>query len=103
MFGDGLRLAGNFPENGQAEGFSAMSPPFYKRTANFASELKLGELQAFTIYTSSGLLSFFMHNDICLSVRHAGRGFLPGVREKLETVTRELAQMYSAATLAADS
>ena len=96
MFGDGLRLAGNFPENGHAEGFSAMSPPFYKRTMNFASELKLGELQAFTIYTDTGLLSFFMHDDICMSVRHAGRGFLPGVREKLETVTRELAQMYSA-------
>jgi predicted regulator of Ras-like GTPase activity (Roadblock/LC7/MglB family) len=97
MFGDGLRLAGNFPENGHAEGFSAMSPPFYKRTMNFASELKLGELQAFTIYTNTGLLSFFMHDDICMSVRHAGRGFFPGVREKLESVTRELAQMYSAA------
>jgi predicted regulator of Ras-like GTPase activity (Roadblock/LC7/MglB family) len=97
MFGDGLRLAGNFPESARAEGFSAMSPPFYKRTMNFASELKLGELQAFTIYTNTGLLSFFMHADICMSVRHAGRGFLPGVREKLETVTRELAQMYSSA------
>jgi predicted regulator of Ras-like GTPase activity (Roadblock/LC7/MglB family) len=97
MFGDGLRLAGNFPESGRAEGFSAMSPPFYKRTMNFASELKLGELQAFTIYTKTGLLSFFMHEDICMSVRHAGRGFLPGVREKLETVTRELAHMYSSA------
>ena len=59
-----------------------MSPPFYKRTMNFASELKLGALQAFTIYTETGLLSFFMHDDICMSVRHAGRGFLPGVREK---------------------
>ena len=103
MFGDGLKLAGNFPENGQAEGFSAMSPPFYKRTLNFTSELKLGELQGFTIYTDSGLLSFFMHDDICMSVRHAGRGFLPGVREKLEVVTRELAQMYSAAPPAASN
>ena len=36
-----------------------------------------------------------MHDHICLSVRHAGRGFLPGVREKLEVVTRELARMYT--------
>ena len=94
MFADGLRLAGNFPE-GDAEGFSAMAPPFYKRTQNFVSELKLGGLKTFTVYTETDLLSFFMHDDICLSVRHSGRGFLPGVREKLEIVTREMADMYS--------
>ncbi len=103
MFGDGLRLAGNFPENGQVEGFSAMSPPFFKRAINFASEAKLGALRACTIYTETGLLSFFMHDDICVSVRHAGRGFLPGVREKLEVITRELAQMYSATAPASAS
>ncbi len=96
MFADGLRLAGNFPE-GDAEGFSAMAPPFYKRTQNFVSELKLGELKTFTVFTEKDLLSFFMHDDICVSVRHAGRGFLPGVREKLEVVTREMAGMYSSA------
>lgn len=96
MFADGLRLAGNFPE-GDAEGFSAMAPPFYKRTQNFVAELKLGGLKAFTVYTEKDLLSFFMHDDICVSVRHSGRGFLPGVREKLEIVTRELAGMYSSA------
>ena len=64
MFADGLRLAGNFPE-GDAEGFSAMAPPFYKRTQNFVGELKLGGLKAFTVYTETDLLSFFMHDDIC--------------------------------------
>ncbi len=96
MFADGLRLAGNFPE-GDAEGFSAMAPPFYKRTQNFVSELKVGGLKAFTVHTEKDLLSFFMHDDICVSVRHSGRGFLPGVREKLEIVTREVAGMYSSA------
>ena len=41
--------------------------------------------------------SFLMHDDICLAVRHANRGFMPGVREKLEIVVRELARMYSTA------
>ena len=102
MFADGLRLAGNFPD-GDAEGFSAMAPPFYKRTQNFVAELKLGGLKAFTVYTENDLLSFFMHDDICVSVRHSGRGFLPGVREKLEIVTREMARLYSNAKPAADS
>lgn len=94
MFADGLRLAGNFPA-GDAEGFSAMAPPFFKRTSNFVGESSLGTLDAVTLYTDRGLLSFFLHEDICVSVRHTGRGFLPGVREKLAVVTRELARMYS--------
>ena len=98
MFEDGLRLAGNFPD-GDAEGFSAMAPPFYKKAARFVAELELGQMLTFTLHTDNGLLSFFMHDNICLSVRHTGRGFMPGVREKLEIVTRELARMYSTAKL----
>ncbi len=94
MFADGLRLAGNFPD-GDAEGFSAMAPPFFKRTSHFATEAELGALQTLTMHTDKGLFSFFMHEDICLSVRHTGRGFLPGVREKLIVITRELARMYA--------
>ncbi len=96
MFEDGLRLAGNFPAS-NTEGFSAMAAPFYKRAVRFVSELELGTLQAFTLNTENGLLSFFMHDNICVSVHHAGRGFMPGVREKLEVVTRELARMYATA------
>ena len=98
MFEDGLQLAGNFPAESDMEGFSAMAPPFFKRSRNFTGEINLGALHALTLYTERGLVSFFMHEHICLSVRHSsGRGFLPGVREKLEAVTRELARMYATA------
>ena len=95
MFGDGLRLAGNFPDESQTEGFSAMAPPFFKRAKNFATESALGTLQSFTLYTDNSPCSFLMHDDICLAVRHSNRGFMPGVREKLDIVVRELARMYS--------
>ena len=97
MFGDGLRLAGNFPDESLTEGFSAMAPPFFKRAKNFATESGLGTLQSFTLHTDLGPCSFLMHEDICLGVRHSNRGFMPGVREKLEIVVRELARMYSTA------
>ena len=98
MFEDGLQLAGNFPAESDTEGFSAMAPPFFKRSRNFTGEINLGALHALTLHTERGLVSFFMHEHICLSVRHSsGRGFLPGVREKLEAVTRELARMYATA------
>jgi predicted regulator of Ras-like GTPase activity (Roadblock/LC7/MglB family) len=97
MFSDGLLLAGGLPHLDDPEGFCAMAPTFYQRSLNFTGELALGGLQGLTLYTEHGLLSFFMHEDICLSVSHAGRGFLPGVREKLNIVTRELARMYPTA------
>ena len=97
MFGDGLRLAGNFPDENEVEGFSAMAPPFFKRAKNFALESGMGTLHSFTFHTDRAPCSFLMHDDICLAVRHTNRGFMPGVREKLEVVVRELARMYSTA------
>lgn len=97
MFSDGLTLAGNFPKELDGEGFSAMSPQFYRRAVSFTTELNLGEMQTYSIYTDRSVLSFFMQEDICLSVMQTGRGFLPGVREKLMSVTTELSRMYARA------
>ncbi len=97
MFADGLTLAGNFPKELDGEGFSAMSPQFFKRAVAFATELSLGGMQTFSFYTDRSVLSFFMQDDICLSVMQTGRGFLPGVREKLLAVTNELSKMYARA------
>ena len=73
-----------------------MTPAFFQKARAFTRELNLGELSDFTIHTERGLLmSFFMHDDICVSVSHAGRGFLPGVREKLQSVTKQVAALYS--------
>lgn len=101
MFGDGLLLAGSQPQDGSTEGFSAMAPALVQKVLNFTTELSLGQLEACTLYTEHGLLSLFTHGNICLTVRHSGRGFLPGVREKLVAVTRELAAMYAPAEPAA--
>ena len=97
MFSDGLTLAGNFPKELDGEGFSAMSPQFYRRAVAFTTELSLGQMQTYSIYTDRVVLSFFMQEDICLSVMQTGRGFLPGVREKLMSVTTELSRMYARA------
>ncbi len=96
MFTDGLKLAGNFSADQESEGFCAMAPAFFLKARTFTKELQLGELNDLTIHTERGLLmSFFMHDDICVSVSHSGRGFLPGVREKLQAVTRQVAALYS--------
>src|SRR5262249_17599164 len=51
MFSDGLTLAGNFPKELDGEGFSAMSPQFYRRAVAFTTELNLGEMQTYSVYT----------------------------------------------------
>ena len=96
MFTDGLKLAGNFSADQESEGFCAMTPAFFQKARTFTRELSLGELSAFTIHTERGLLmSFFMHENVCVSVAHSGRGFVPGVREKLQNITRQVAALYS--------
>ncbi|MBV9128507.1 MAG: roadblock/LC7 domain-containing protein [Verrucomicrobia bacterium] len=96
MFADGLKLAGSVAADQESAGFCAMAPAFFQKARHFSREMNLGDLRDVTLHTERGLLlSFFMHEDICLCVAQAGRGFLPGVREKLQIVTRELAALYA--------
>jgi hypothetical protein len=98
MFSDGLTLAGNFPEEYDTPGVCAMAPLLFKKIDTYAQDLKLGTVQTFTMYTSQSPISFFQYENLCLSVLHGPRGFMPGIREKLVEVTRELAKMYSETT-----
>lgn len=95
MFGDGLTLAGNFPAEYDTPGICAMAPLLFKKIDTYAQDLKLGSVQTFTVFADQSPISFFQHDNLCLSVLHGTRGFLPGIREKLVEVTRELSKMYS--------
>lgn len=94
MFGDGLHLAGNFPAPEEMEGFCAMAPLTFSKLNHFSTELTLGEASSFTIFAEKDPVSIFMAKNICMAVQHAGRSFLPGVREKLTSVVHELSKMY---------
>lgn len=87
-----------------APGFTAQSPRNREagELAIQASSLILGvreiarlsgmpNAETFTLHTDQGVVSIFLHEDYCLTVRHQTGQFDPGVREKLILVARGLA------------
>jgi hypothetical protein len=49
-----------------------------------SSKMGLGAVPAITLHAEQGVLSFLYHGELCLLVLHADRGFVPGVRERLQ-------------------
>lgn len=52
----------------------------------------LGAVPAVTFHGEQGALSFLHKGELCLLVLHAGQGFVPGVRERLQEVLVHLAE-----------
>ena len=50
----------------------------------------LGTVPAVTLHADGGALSILQEGDLCLLVMHSGRGFLPGVRERLQELIHHL-------------
>jgi hypothetical protein len=46
--------------------------------------LGLGTVPTVTLHADQGTLSFLHNGELCLLVLHADRGFVPGVRERLQ-------------------
>jgi hypothetical protein len=46
----------------------------------------LGSIPSVTLHAEAGALSILQERDLCMIVLHSGRGFLPGVRERLREV-----------------
>ncbi len=57
-----------------------------------STKMGLGTVKAITLYSSEGPISFLRDQDLCFMIRHSDqeRGFVPGVREKLQLILSEL-------------
>jgi predicted regulator of Ras-like GTPase activity (Roadblock/LC7/MglB family) len=95
MFGDGLSLAGGLPPEVEAEGLCAMAPALMQRVENHLVDTKLGTLRGMTLSCSKGAITFYMHENLCLGVLHAGGDLPTETREKLGRVVHELSRKYS--------
>ena len=95
MFGDGLSLAGNLPENYEAEALCAMAPSVLQRVENHMADTKLGSLRAMTLSCAKAAVTFFMHDNLCLAAVHPKAELAAEVRERLSCTVQELSRMYS--------
>ena len=57
-----------------------------------SSKMGLGAVPAVTLHAEQGVLSFLHNGELCLLVLHADRGFVPGVRERLQEMLGHLTE-----------
>jgi predicted regulator of Ras-like GTPase activity (Roadblock/LC7/MglB family) len=57
-----------------------------------SANMGLGAVPAVTLHAEQGALSFLHNGELCLLVLHADRGFVPGVRERLQQMLVHLAE-----------
>jgi predicted regulator of Ras-like GTPase activity (Roadblock/LC7/MglB family) len=91
----------NVPESIDLVSLSAHALEMLAAMRQSAARMGVGAVPAVTIHAEKGPITFFHQEDLCLLVMHKDRGFVPGVREKLQRVVEHLAQ--SSPSLTADS
>jgi predicted regulator of Ras-like GTPase activity (Roadblock/LC7/MglB family) len=93
-FSDGLSLAGELPEQLEADGLAAMAPTMLERIAQHVRETKLGRLVTMTLYASDSAVSFFARGNICLTALH-DRSLAPETRTQLAELAEKLSRTYT--------
>jgi predicted regulator of Ras-like GTPase activity (Roadblock/LC7/MglB family) len=82
----------NVPESFDLVSLSAHALEMLATMRQSAARMGVGAVPAVTIHAEKGPITFFHQDDLCLLVMHKDRGFVPGVREKLQNVVERLAQ-----------
>jgi predicted regulator of Ras-like GTPase activity (Roadblock/LC7/MglB family) len=94
-FADGLGLAGNLPAEAAADGLCAMAPSLLQRIEKHMLDTKLGSLIAVTLHCTKSPVTFFMQDNICLTVLHTDGNLPPETQNELARMTNELSRTYS--------
>jgi predicted regulator of Ras-like GTPase activity (Roadblock/LC7/MglB family) len=80
----------NTPDSVDIVSLSAHALEMLKAMRGSAAKMGIGAVPAVTVHSEKGPITFFHQDDLCLLVLHKDRGFVPGVREKLQQVVNEL-------------
>ena len=82
--GDQVVCASNTPPGIDLQTLSGQAMTMLAQIRESSSKMGLGNVPGVTLHAEQGALSFLHNNELCLLVLHADRGFLPGVRERLQ-------------------
>lgn len=82
----------NVPESIDLVALSAHALEMLAAMRQSAAHMGIGAVPAVTIHSEKGPITFFQQSDLCLLVLHKDRGFVPGVREKLQQVVVQLSR-----------
>jgi len=90
--GGGVIASHNVPDTIDLVSLSAHALEMIRAMRESSAKMGVGAVPAVTIHSEKGPITFFHEEDLCFLVLHKDRGFVPGVREKLQHVVHHLAQ-----------
>jgi predicted regulator of Ras-like GTPase activity (Roadblock/LC7/MglB family) len=99
--GSAVLASHNVPESIDLVSLSAHALDMLAAMRQSAARMGIGAVPAVTIHSEKGPITFFQHDDLCLLVLHKDRGFVPGVREKLQQVVEHLSEANLALSVGA--
>jgi len=90
--GDQVVCASNTPPGVDLQTLSGQAMTMLAQIKESSSSMGLGTVPGVTLHAEQGALSFLHNGELCLLILHADRGFLPGVRERLQEMLGHLSQ-----------
>ena len=88
--GDQVVCASTSPTGIDLQTLSAQATAMPSQIQESSARMGLGAVPAITLHAEQGVLSFLYQGELCLLVLHADRGFVPGVRERLQEMLGHL-------------
>ena len=88
--GDQVVCASNTPPGVDLQNLSGQAMTMLAQIRESSSKMGLGNVPGVTLHADQGALSFVHNKELCLLVLHSDRGFLPGVRERLQEMLGHL-------------
>jgi len=90
---DGLLLTGEVPPHLDKEAISVFAPQLFRRVARYTKELKVGQVQRFTLFTDQLPVSIFGAEDVFLVVLHDSKHFSKRLLRLCERISLEIARL----------
>ena len=88
--GEQVVCASNTPTGIDIQTLSGQAMTMLAKIREASADMGIGAVPAVTLHAEQGALSFLHNGELCLLVLHADRGFLPGVRERLQDMLGHL-------------
>ena len=90
--GDQVLCTSNATTGVDLRTLSAQAMTMLAQIRETSANMGLGAVPAVTLHAEHGALSFLHNGELCLLVLHGDRGFVPGVRERLQQMLGHLAE-----------
>jgi len=90
--GDQVVCASNTSAGVDLQSLSGQAMTMLSQIRESSAKMGLGSIPAVTLHAEQGALSFLHKGELFLLVMHADRGFIPGVRERLQEMLGHLSE-----------